>query len=334
MKRILSLIMCVIMVMCMSVTAFAGEWYSEGATFVPGTEITFDHAWLDSQVSDALDNNEHLTTENYRISFDIDHGANYVANVYIDDEDELAVIKLKTDYGMYKEKTIDGELEIKHKESHKSYKIPVSFKMNNIFDETSIDFTTAGDEISLIPRDNTIYEVTDTAPYGTLIFMGVDGSTEVAVRVYEGDHFYLASNENVNKTVVRNNEDIIKVDTDIRFLNFPATPKFDATATVYFYDTDKDYHVYAIDSDNKLTEIGAWDEEEDCIVYKTKSLGSYVICNTKLAVEATTKPVNPSKPNPDTGVDTTGMNIAMAMLGISAIGIAATVGVKKKNNHN
>jgi hypothetical protein len=301
---------------------------------------------LDSQVSDALDNSERLTTENYRISFDIEHGANYVANVYIDDENELAVIKLKTDYGMYKEKVIDGELELRHKESRKSYKIPVSFKMNNIFDDTSIDFTTAGDEISLIPGDNTVYEVTDTASYGTLIFMGVDGSTEVIVRVYEGDHFYLASNENVNKTVVRNNEDVIGVDTDIRFLNFPAAPKFDATATVYFYDTDKDYHVYAIGSDNKLTEIGAWDEEEGCIVYKTKSLGSYVICDTKLAVEAATKPAAPSKPNPgtgggaevipnpNTGVDTTGMNIAMAMLGISAIGIVAAVGVKKRTNHN
>ena len=150
-------------------------------------------------------------------------------------------------------------------------------------------------------------------------FTAADGDTDVSVRVYDGDKLYLYSDVDADTDVLKAYAD---ADADITFLNFPGTPTFNSTATVYFYKEEGTY-VYGV-KDGKLVNVNAkWSDDESGFVLKTRTLGSYVFSDKKLSVSA---PAAGSE-NPDTGANDV-VGIATALAAVALVS-AAAVSLKK-----
>ncbi len=155
--------------------------------------------------------------------------------------------------------------------------------------------------------------------YGDLDFTAADGDTDIAVRVYNGDKHYLYNDIDADKDILKAYAD---ADADITFLNFPAEPTFNSTATVYFYK-EEDTHVYGL-KDGKLVKINAkWSDDDGAFVLKTRTLGSYVFSDKPLNISA---PAAGSE-NPDTGANDV-VGIATALAAVALVS-AAAVSLKK-----
>ena len=321
MKKVLALVLAIAM---MSTVAFAASntpW--DDGTFGPGKKITIGSSKLnaDPEKGDV----SALNTDNYSIKkVTYNKGKAYIDSIELnDEEDDELVIKFKKDYTVEKAKEIDLEIELRGKGND------VDVKTVNI-DVTAKYLT--GIDTFYINEDNEISGYSETeisefkseegdgAPYGTLEFDTTDGDTSVEVRVYDGDKLFLGHDYDADKKVLVANADS---EAEISFLNFPAKPSFNSTATVYFYQVDEDGFVYELTGEGKIKKSAAkWSEDDGCWVLKTRTLGSYVFADKALtSAAAAGEGTEGETTNPDTGAnDVVGIAAALAVVSLVAAG--------------
>ena len=153
--------------------------------------------------------------------------------------------------------------------------------------------------------------------YGTVVIECADEKdTEVSFRAYKNDELFLYNNTSANTALLKAYAD---QDAEISFLNFVANPTLNSTATIRFYK-DEESHVYIM-KDGKLTSEVKWDDDEDCFLLKTRTLGSYVFSDKALPFNVETTA------NPDTGANDV-VGIATALAAVALVS-AAAVSLKK-----
>lgn len=90
------------------------------------------------------------------------------------------------------------------------------------------------------------------------------------------------------------------IDDDLYFINFPGEPFFDHLGTFSYSvpDPDKKYYMYQINGKN-LEEVDArYDKDTECLVFKTRTLGSYVISEgSKLSAKPSSSTSDDSSEN-------------------------------------
>ena len=145
-----------------------------------------------------------------------------------------------------------------------------------------------------------------------------DGGVEFTVNASNQDDLFLKINNNVNTAIVDKYDD-----ANLDFVNFAGSNKtFNKTGTAYVpYSVDKGTpHIY-VNNGGVLTEIkDCYDKDEEAFIFKTKTLGDWVISDKALDVDTdsdkedntsssqvSSKPDTSNssstntKPNPDTG---------------------------------
>lgn len=310
MKKIFAMIMAVVI---LTTTAMAGD-------FIPGSKIRFngnESRW-DKQPTKSIN------TENFSVSsIKWTEGKDLVSSVTIDDDDEVLVVALKKDYKSTKDKTLAGTVKLREKGKSTYYSLSINAEIGY----TVVDLPVDGNgDINLTTVDSgSIYRIKDDDKgYGTLNFSA--GDTDISVRVYDGEVYYLHSNNDAVRSVLSNNTD---TDADIDFLTFEGTPTFNATATVSFYGVDEDAYVYELGNNGRLTRSAAkWNEDNGSWELRTRTLGSYVFSTEALKSPAGNSTDDKNDKNPDTGAnDLTGMATALALASMVS---AAAVSLKKR----
>ena len=314
MKKIFAIVMAVLV---LATVAMAGD-------FSPGSKIRFngkEERW-DTGPAKSINNS------NYSVSsIKWTQGKDLVSSVTIDDDDEVLVVTLKKDYKTTKDKTLEGTVKLRQKSSTNTHTLSINAEIGYTVVDLAVD---ANGEINVGDIDeDSIYRIQDNdRGYGTLTFSA--GDTDISVRVYDGEVYYLYSNGDAIKSVLTANND---TDSDIDFLTFPGSPTFNATATVSFYGVDEDMYIYEVNDNGRLTRSGAkWNEESDTWELRTRTLGSYVFSETALKSPAGSSADDKTggsynENNPDTGAsDVTGVASALAL---TAMFSAAAVSLKK-----
>lgn len=347
MKKVLALVLAVLM---LATVAFAADVINpgddtataSGGSKVPGAKIKIGQKgiqdWIDSNpgiagsigtTGLAKSDVKAVNSTNYSVTaLKYNEGKNLVESVKFDDSNDQLVIKLKQDYTQTTQKALDMTFTLKGKKVGKNPRfldIPValSYTVGYKLDTTSLELT-GNDNVSYPAfADDTLYKVvqasTVTDAYGTLEFTSADTDTDVSVRIYKDDKYYLYSDVDADTDVLKKYADS---DADITFLNFPGEPTFNATATVYFYK-EEGTKIYK-NVDGKLSACNAkWSEDDGAYILKTRTLGSYVFSDKALSVAAET----PADTNPDTGANDV-VGIATALAAVALVS-AAAVSLKK-----
>lgn len=316
MKKIFAMIMAAAI---LTVTAVAAD-------FNPGKKIRFngnEDRWEGTVKS--------INTDNYSVSsVKWDEGRDLVSSVTIDNDDEVLVVQLKPDYKTTKEKTLRGTIKLREK--GKTSYATLSIDATVGFDVVDLTVDVNGDIEVPTVDSGSLYRINDNGKgYGTLSFSA--GDTDITVRVYDDEVYYLASNNDAIKSVLTANPD---TDAVIDFLTFDGTPTFNATATVNFYGVEEDQIIYEMRNGRLARSAARWSEENGSWELKTRTLGSYVISDSALksptgttAGDYNTGTGNGTTGgNPDTGAnDVAGVATALALASLVS---AAAVSLRKK----
>lgn len=317
MKKIFAMIVAAAM---LTVTAVAAD-------FNPGKKIRFngnEDRWEGELKS--------INTDNYSVSsVKWDQGRDLVSSVTIDNDDEVLVVALKPDYKSTKEKTLEGTIKLREKGKTRYAVLSINATVG--FDVVDLIVDANGDvEVPTIDSGS-LYRIDDNGKgYGTMSFSA--GDTDISVRVYDDEVYYLHHNSDAIKSVLTANPDS---DAVIDFLTFEGTPTFNSTATMNFYGVEEDQIIYEM-KNGRLTRSGAkWSEENGSWELKTRTLGSYVISDQALKSPAgnNTGDNNTNNgtggtgvDNPETGAgDVTGVATALALASLVS---AAAVSLKKR----
>lgn len=284
---------------------------------------------------------KNINSTNYSISnIKYTEGKNLVESIKFNDAEDRVEIKLKQDYNKTNSSNLKMSFTLKGKKVGKTIK-PANL---DIEIDTDVGYTLV-EKTLLIMKDESVkvggsYDTTSdvfqgdgndkyvwkvakdddaTTDYGDLEFTAADKETDVSVRVYKNDKFYLYNNTDADSDILKAYAD---TDADISFLNFPGEPTFNATAKVYFFK-EEDSFIYGV-KDGKLVNVNAkWDDDEGCFILKTRTLGTYVFSDKKLSVSAATT----ASQNPDTGANDV-VGIAAALAAVALVS-AAAVSLKK-----
>ena len=314
MKKIFAMIVAAAM---LTVTAVAAD-------FNPGKKIRFngnEDRWEGELKS--------INTDNYSVSsVKWDQGRDLVSSVTIDNDDEVLVVALKPDYKTTKEKTLEGTIKLREKGKTRYATLSINATVG--FDVMDLTVDVNGDvEVPTIDS-GTLYRIDDAGKgYGTLSFSA--GDTDISVRVYDDEVYYLYSNSDAIKSVLTANPDS---DAVIDFLTFEGTPTFNSTATVNFYGVEEDQIIYEMRNGRLNRSAAKWSEDDGAWVLKTRALGSYVISDQALKSPTGTTGGSSSGTNnetggnnPDTGAnDVTGVATALALASLVS---AAAVSLRK-----
>ena len=211
MKKIFAMIVAAAM---LTVTAVAAD-------FNPGKKIRFngnEDRWEGELKS--------INTDNYSVSsVKWDQGRDLVSSVTIDNDDEVLVVALKPDYKSTKEKTLEGTIKLREKGKTRYAVLSINATVG--FDVVDLIVDANGDvEVPTIDSGS-LYRIDDNGKgYGTMSFSA--GDTDISVRVYDDEVYYLHHNSDAIKSVLTANPDS---DAVIDFLTFEGTPTFNSTAT-------------------------------------------------------------------------------------------------------
>ena len=315
MKRVFAFIMAAVMLTVMAVAA----------DFNPGTKIRFngnEDRWEGDLKA--------INTDNYSVSsVKWEQGRDLVSSVTIDNDDEVLVVALKHDYKSTKEKTLEGTIKLREKGKSRYATLSINCTIGYDVMELTID---ANGDVDVPTIDSgTLYRIKDDGQgYGTLSFSA--GDTDISVRVYDDEVYYLAHNNDAIKSVLTANNDS---DATIDFLTFPGTPTFNATATVNFYGVEEDQFIYELKNGRLNRSAAKWSEENGSWELKTRTLGSYVISDKALkSPTGTSSGSSGGSVNNDTGTnnpstganDVTGVATALALISLAS---AAAISLKK-----
>ena len=314
MKKIFAMILAVAMLSVMAVAA----------DFNPGKKIRFngnEDRWEGELKA--------INTDNYSVSsVKWEQGRDLVSSVTIDNDDEVLVVALKPDYKTTKEKTLEGTIKLREKGKTRYATLSINATVG--FDVMDLTVDVNGDvEVPTIDS-GTLYRIDDAGKgYGTLSFSA--GDTDISVRVYDDEVYYLYSNSDAIKSVLTANPDSDAV-TD--FLTFEGTPTFNSTATVNFYGVEEDQIIYEMRNGRLNRSAAKWSEDDGAWVLKTRALGSYVISDQALKSPTGTTGGSSSGTNNETGGnnpdpganDVTGVATALALASLVS---AAAVSLRK-----
>ena len=135
-------------------------------------------------------------------------------------------------------------------------------------------------------------------------------------RVYKDDVVYLEYDEDVNVDIVKKYPD-----ADLSFVTFKGAPTFNSNMELEIY-ADEDTYIYEV-KDNKIAPCSLkWDDDAYAFTGKVRTLGAYVVSDTKLSVDTTA-----ADGNPDTGANDV-VGIATALAAVALVS-AAAVSLKK-----
>lgn len=327
MKKILGLLIAVMMVTSIAFAAVtstvtvydSGEW-------IPGEVISITDQ--DVLAVDSTTNIKNISTYNYSVvNVKYNEGKKLVESVKINDREDAVEITLKQNYENTGKKNLDMTFTLRGKGKLDDVKINVIGTVAYNLDKTSVIIFDKDHVV--IPYEfakDTIYEIQmdNYKAGGVMEFTTANPDVEVAVRVYDGERYYLYSEVDPNRDILKKYGDTV---ADLDFLTFPAHPKFNAVATVIFNRGPR-CHIYEI-KDGNLVDAGAtWSDDEGAFVLRTRTLGSYVISTRALAINDKVDTATTVVPNPDTGAhDVTGL--AVALSAVAAIS-AAIVSLKKE----
>ena len=317
MKKIFAMIVAAAM---LTLTAVAAD-------FNPGKKIRFngnEDRWEGEVKS--------INTDNYSISsVKWDEGRDLVSSVTIDNDDEVLVVALKPDYKSTKEKTLRGTIKLREKGKTRYAVLSINATVG--FDVVDLVVDVNGDvEVPTIDS-GTLYRIDDNGKgYGTMSFSA--GDTDISVRVYDDEVYYLHHNSDAIKSVLTANPD---TDAVIDFLTFEGTPTFNSTATMNFYGVDEDQTIYEMKNGRLTRSAARWSEDNGSWELKTRTLGSYVISDKALKSPAGNNTGDNNNngttggtgvDNPATGAgDVTGVATALALASLVS---AAAVSLKKR----
>ncbi len=343
MKKVLALVLAVMM---LATTAFALDVGNPGTAggplndVEPGSSIKiFPNAFAKDGVR--MDADATFTSEFFTITAKkLSKGTDLVKEIKWNDDDECIEIVLKDNYDLQspekanliienlkvkcKKEVKDGDTKLVGKNTTweyvgddvRDFDFGVGYKLGEIIIADDMDIIVLDSGIPSFDRDiNDVKLVKFKAgkEYGTAnIEFG-----EIAYasgRVYKNDKVFLGYDQKVNVDLVKKYPD-----ADLTFLNMHAT--FNSTMDFEVY-ADEDSYIYAL-KDGKLSATNLkWDDDAYAFTGKVRSMGSYVISDTKLAVEATA-----GTNNPDTGANDV-VGIATALAAVALVS-AAAVSLKK-----
>ena len=306
---------------------------------VPGNPVDSGAGW-----------NAHVTSTNYSITNQKwTENKGLLAGLEFDDKNNQLKINLTEDYTLKQPKRLVGSFILKgkgkggdNKEKPHTIKVNINVEVGNWKQEVVLDVdnettlyatTTKLQDVpyadgALIPdTDNNLYnnavQKFTTGNYGTVVINCADNDgnpanadTEVTFRAYKNDELFLYNNTNANNALLKAYAD---KDAEISFLNFPSGQTLNSTATIRFYK-DETSHVYVM-KDGRLTSEVKWDDDEDCFILKTRTLGNYVFSDKALPFNVETTA------NPDTGANDV-VGIATALAAVALVS-AAAVALKK-----
>ena len=359
MKKVLALVLAVMMMATVAFATTADNVVDKentvnfGGQMAPGDTLYVYRGMktIDEVLGNPVDSgdgwNADVTSTNYNIgSQKWTENKALLAGLEFDDKNNQLKINLAEDYTLKQPKRLVGSFVLKGKgkggkdalgESEKpnTIKVNIDVTIGNWKHEVTgldpdKDITLDGSDVDLdatsTPDGTTITgtDIYDNSVqkfkgenYGTVVLECADDKdTEVTFRAYKNDELFLFNNVKANTALLKAYAD---QDAEISFLNFVANPTLNSTATVRFYK-DEASHVYIM-KDGKLTSEVKWDDDEDCFLLKTRTLGSYVFSDKALPfnVEATG--------NPDTGANDV-VGIATALAAVALVS-AAAVSLKK-----
>ena len=354
MKKVLALVLAVMM---MATVAFAydvgssSDFGGETAEIVaPGSQIRiyaeyFANAEGTIRLSDLLKKGQ-FSSENFTVTTKrFDKGSNLVKSVEIDDDDECVVVKLNDNYDLKAKETInlvikeikvtakkkiENGTDVVSKASKWTFDADNGFRVGHVQVEVTIeedmeidvmdsgvdgetDLTLPGRAVGY--TSHLVKFVKDDVAYGTATLSFGEVATATG-RVYDGDVVYLEYNEDVDVDVVKKYPD-----ADLSFVNFKGAPTFNSNMELEIY-ADEDQYIYEL-KDSKIAPCNLkWDEDSYAFTGKVRTLGAYVVSDTKLSVDATT-----ADGNPDTGANDV-VGIATALAAVALVS-AAAVSLKK-----
>lgn len=335
MKKVLALVLAVLMLSTMAFAATATPGSSSDAdkdsgNYVPGKSLK---VYEEQIVTSADEKKGPVNSKNYSIGkITYEEGKALVESVKFNDSDDCLVIKLKQDYTQTTDKKLAMTVELKGKRVDRDTRyadvtVTIGTKdapktVGYAYDVTTLNITKADSDLELkSAAAATVYKVTaddDADPYGILYLTAADADVETEVRVYEDEKYFLESNTDADKDLLKKYADS---EADITFLNFVGTPTFNSNATTRFYKPD-DTYVYEM-KDGKIVKEVKYNDDEGCFILKSRTLGSYVFSDKKLSVSADT----PADTNPDTGANDV-VGIATALAAVALVS-AAAVSLKK-----
>ena len=295
-----------------------------------------------------------FSSENFTVTTKrFEKGANLVKSVEFDDDENYIAVKLNDNYDLKRTDTINLVIkEIKISAKRKvnedvtknskwtcnketidpavdtlDYRVGYAIVRVEISDDFDVhvdkdsgvveDVSASDDSRSVIysPNGNLVKFVKGTASYGTANIEFGDVAY-ASGRVYKDDTVFLKFNEDVNVDLVKKYPD-----ADLSFVNFKGAPTFNANMELEIY-ADEDQYIYEV-KDNKIAACSLkWDDEAYAFTGKVRTLGAYVISDTKLSIDTTA-----ADGNPDTGANDV-VGIATALAAVALVS-AAAVSLKK-----
>lgn len=288
------------------VAVFDEKYVSPGGTVYLDIDYFYGSWKEDADVWDAnkqeyvekkvtVDNQDYpigsLDKEYHTVTASWTSGGQYIQSVYFEDGDDEIAIEIKGGFISTVDREIRGTIRILERNYPNrpsvtyTCKIPKEALIIEASDEKTriIDW---GSQQYGLPSDYQDAQVrfsTDEGDnYGT--FIGEfdsqkDGSSlaEYRVRISGQTPLYLGFSESENKTVAKNYPS-----ASLRYINWTARPTFDYSGKLSIY-MDSDEYIYGINDDNTLYSLGgSYDASAKAYVVTTKTLGSYVISDTRL----------------------------------------------------
>ena len=290
-----------------------------------------------------------FSSENFTVTTKrFEKGANLVKSVEFDDDENYIAVKLNDNYDLKRTDTINLVIkEIKISAKRKvnedvtknskwtcnketidpavdtlDYRVGYAIVRVEISDDFDVhvdkdsgvveDVSASDDSRSVIysPNGNLVKFVKGTASYGTANIEFGDVAY-ASGRVYKDDTVFLKFNEDVNVDLVKKYPD-----ADLSFVNFKGAPTFNSNMELEIY-ADEDQYIYEV-KDNKIAACSLkWDDEAYAFTGKVRTLGAYVISDTKLSIDTTA-----ADGNPDTGANDV-VGIATALAAVALVSAAA-----------
>lgn len=333
MKKILALVLAVMM---MATVAFAtdatlgnaGSGTAGTADATPGGKILVYIDAFDSGDASNTPLDGTLTSEYFSIAKKTwDKGGSLIKEVKFNDAKERIEIILKDDYTL--ETPDDGKfnliikaLEIKCKkdtgtnaEKRKTYGLldSVSKELLIGWDVATVDISASNPTLTL----GTINKMdgNDTVAYETVSFELPDAAYAEG-RVYDGDKYFVDGDTNVDTDIVKKYPD-----ADLEFVNLKNSPSFNSNFDLEVY-ADEDSYIYEVKDGKLVASSLKWDDDAYAFTGRVRTLGTYVISDTKLNVSAAA-----DTGNPDTGANDV-VGIATALAAVALVS-AAAVSLKK-----
>lgn len=317
MKRMLSVVIALAMIVSMTTVAFAKGGKKENAKsgiaqftqkeISPGDSLEVDTDWFygkwkitekdadGRRVSTTYDTEDEpigsLWKEYHKVSASWNQGGSLIENVYFEEGDSYVTVEIKGGISSVKDQDISGTIKIIQKNVPNMPDTTFECKINRGsltikgIDEKS-RMVSNGDKEFGLPYDyqekQVRFSTEDGESYGTFIgeFKSEKNGSDIAtfqVRIIDQSSLYLGFSESVNNTLAKKYPD-----ADLRFINWTARPTFAREGKLSLY-MDPDEYIYGVNDDNSLYRLGGtYDENNDAYVITTKTLGHYVISDTAL----------------------------------------------------